>query len=67
MKADHRSVAWWTCRCGKRSFTTRRGARHNLRAAHPDDPTMQVYRCDRDPYAWHYGHPHGHERETKAS
>lgn len=59
------TVAWWTCRCGKRGFPSRRSARHNLRAAHPDDRhRMQVYRCPAVPGStWHYGHPRGHERQ----
>lgn len=61
--ASFHSIAWWTCRCGKRGFPTRRAARHNLRAAHPNEQ-MQVYRCPAAPSAWHYGHPHGHERNT---
>ena len=50
------------CVCGKSAFLTRKLARAALKRMFPGE-SMQVYRCERAVLkAWHFGHPHGHER-----
>jgi hypothetical protein len=50
----HRVTWLATCACGKRSYATRRDARHAAKAAHPNGG-LSEYRCDQSG-EWHYGH-----------
>jgi hypothetical protein len=57
-------ASWTTCPVhGKRSWPTRKAARHTLRAHHPDSG-MQVYQCVHK-HGWHIGNPHGGERAAE--
>ena len=54
--AAHRPTWLGTCTCGKRSYATRRDARHMAHAGHPEGG-LSEYRCD-ESGLWHIGHTH---------
>jgi hypothetical protein len=56
MRRDTERYAWNTCACGKKGYVSRRAARNRMKAYHPDDSNLNVYRCKINDQMWHYGH-----------
>lgn len=54
----------WCAGCGKKTWRTRKAARHMAKRFHPGD-RLNAYRCPHQYLGWHYGHLQRHDRDHK--